>query len=368
MAEAQQGRLRSLDIFRGATIAAMILVNNPGSDSVYPPLEHAPWHGWTFTDTVFPFFLWIVGVSMVYSTAKRLARGDSKSGLLQHAARRAVLLFLIGFILGPFPFIDWATIRIPGVLQRIAVCYFLGFLIWLYTSIRGQIAWIVALLASYWILMTLYPVPGYGPGVLEPIGNFAQYIDGLLLSGHMWRQTKIWDPEGIVSTLPAIATVLFGGLAGGLLRAKLTEHAKAAWLMSAGLLLMGLGHLLSFWLPINKNIWTSTYSIFMAGLAAAVLGVWYWLVDVNSYYRQWMKPLEIFGSNAILMFVLSGSFAKFMSRVKTPGGESLHAVAYGFFLQMLAPINASLAYALLNVAVLYTIAYALYRKRWFLKL
>ncbi len=184
-------RLRSLDIFRGATIASMILVNNPGSFVTYAPLEHAAWHGWTFTDTVFPFFLWIVGVAMTLSTARRVERGEDRGQLLLHTFKRAAIIFLLGFLLGPFPNINWATIRIPGVLQRIAVCYLIAGIIFLFTKVRGQIIAIVALNVVYWCLMTLYPTPGCGAGSMTVECNFARYIDGLVIPGHMWSGTKV---------------------------------------------------------------------------------------------------------------------------------------------------------------------------------
>ena len=199
MQTATTARLISLDAFRGATIAAMILVNDPGSwDAVYAPLLHAEWHGWTFTDTIFPFFLWIAGVSLTLSFAARMARGDSRATLLAHAMKRSALLFLIGLFLNAFPHFDFAALRIPGVLQRIAICYVLAAAIFLFTtSAWSRIAWIAGLLAAYWILMMQV-----GGGVLDVEGNFAQKVDQALLTGHMWSQTRTWDPEGIVSTDP----------------------------------------------------------------------------------------------------------------------------------------------------------------------
>src|ERR1022692_3291703 len=207
-------RLVSLDAFRGATIALMVLVNNAGSgrDS-YPQLEHAAWHGWTITDTVFPSFVWIVGVAITLSLGKRLAGGTSKSRLMAQVARRAAVLFALGLAVYAFPSFDLGTQRILGVLQRIAICYLIASAIYLFTGVRGQILWIVGLFAAYWMMMTLIPVPGYGPGRLDVEGNFAHYIDRLVLGAHNYANTRTWDPEGVVSTLPAIATALFGVLA-----------------------------------------------------------------------------------------------------------------------------------------------------------
>jgi predicted acyltransferase len=316
---------------------------------------------------VFPFFLWIVGVALTLSTAKRVERGESRTGLLKHAFRRAFIIFALGFFLSPLPDFHWETARIPGVLQRIAVCYLIATLVFLYTSIRGQVAWLAGLCIVYWMLMTLYPVPGYGPGVLEPIGNFAQYIDNMLLSGHMWRATKVWDPEGIVSTLPAIATVLFGILAGHLLRSRLTPSEKTSWFAVGGLLTMAAAQILSIWMPINKSLWTVPFAVWMAGLAAAVFACWYWITDIQGWGPAWLKPFEWMGMNAILLYVLSGVVAKVFSRVhvgeKTLQGW-LHADFYGSFL---GPFNASLGYALTNVFLIGVIGWLLHTRRWYLR-
>ena len=295
-------RLVSLDVFRGATIAAMLLVNDPGTwSAVYAPLLHAPWHGWTFTDVIFPFFLWITGMALTLSAAKRLSRGASRFDLLLHAFRRSVIIFAIGLFLAGYPFFNFAIIRIPGVLQRIAVCYLIAAAIYLTTSVRGQIRWTISFLAIYWLLMKLYPVPGYGPGILEKEGNFAQYIDSLILSGHMWATSKTWDPEGVVSTLPAIATTLFGVLTGHLLRIRKSPEEKTAWIFVLGNALLFTGAVMSLWLPINKNLWTSSYSIFMAGLAANVFAFCYLIIDVKGY-TKWTLPFRAYGMNAILIY------------------------------------------------------------------
>jgi predicted acyltransferase len=358
---APAGRLAALDIFRGATIASMILVNNPGSwQHVYAPLRHAEWHGWTFTDTVFPFFLWIVGVSLTLSVARRVEKGQSKSDLFGHAVRRALILFAIGFLLSAAPSFNFATIRIPGVLQRIAVCYLLATAIFLWTSVRGQAIAIVVINALYWIPMMTASVPGCATGSLEKICNFAQYMDSLALSGHMWSQTKTWDPEGLWSTLPAITTVLFGIMAGHLLRWSEAPRTRLKWLLSGGLALMLVGLILDHWMPINKNLWTSSYAVFMAGLASMCLGCWYWIADIQGW-RRWLKPFEIYGMNAIAMFILSGIIAKWMGRSGMGGSlyDALCAIA--------SPINASLFYAILNVAACYAVAWVMYRRGWFVR-
>ena len=340
----------------------MILVNNPGTwEHVYAPLRHAEWHGWTFTDTVFPFFLWIVGVAMTLSTARRVERGENRGQLLAHGARRAAILFAMGLFLSAFPYFDLVNIRIPGVLQRIAVCYLIGLSILLWTSVRGQVAALVLVNAVYWAGMMLYPVPGCGAGSLEKGCNFAQHLDSKLLAGHMWSQTKTWDPEGVWSTLPAIGTVLFGMLAGHLLRRGLTPRELVARMGGWGFGLMALGQLLSIWMPANKNLWTTPYSLLMAGLAMVWLGFWYWLADVKGWDRA-LEPLRIYGMNAIAVYLFSGLLADIAGVTKA--GAWLYQNA----LQPLAsPLNASLLYAIGNVLVCYALAWALYRRGWFLK-
>jgi predicted acyltransferase len=362
------GRLVSLDVFRGATIASMILVNNPGSwTAVYPPLLHAAWNGWTLTDLIFPFFLWIVGVAMTLSFARRMGRGDSRRKLLLHSLRRAAIIFGLGLFLAGFPFFNLATIRIPGVLQRIAVCYLIAGTIFLYSRLRGQILWTVSLLAVYWMLMTLAPVPGYGSGVLDKEGNFARYIDSLVLSGHMWRETRTWDPEGLVSTLPAIATVLFGILTGHLLRMNRSREEKTAWMFVMGNCLLLAGSIMSVWLPINKSLWTSSYSVFMAGMAEVVFAFCYWVIDVKGK-RRWAQPFAIYGMNAITVFVLSGILAISMYRIKAGPNIALQDALYRAIYAPLAPPKvASLLWAVTWVMGLYAIAYVMYRRKWFLK-
>ncbi|HET6961144.1 MAG TPA: heparan-alpha-glucosaminide N-acetyltransferase domain-containing protein [Terriglobia bacterium] len=366
------GRLLSLDVFRGATIASMMLVNNAGNwNAVYPPLRHSAWHGWTFTDTIFPFFLWIAGVSMTFSFAKRLERNDSRARLLTHTVQRAATIFLLGLFLNLFPLFQFSTVRIPGVLQRIAVCYLIAGVIFLYTSLRGQILWTASLLFVYCALMKLAPVPGFGAGILEKEGNFAQYIDQLVLSGHMWASSKTWDPEGIVSTLPAIATVLFGILTGHLLRSRLNPESKTAWLMVMGNCLIGGGLVWAWWLPINKPLWTSSYSLFMAGMAANVFGCCYWLIDIKGY-RRWSRPFAIYGMNAITVYVLAGALSKLSSFIKVAGvdGSEITAGKWVYehiYAPLASPVNASLLYALTYVAILYGVSWFMHRMKWFVR-
>ena len=369
---AGSNRLLSLDVFRGATIASMMLVNNAGNwNAVYPPLRHSAWHGWTFTDTIFPFFLWIAGVSMTFSFAKRLERNDSRARLLAHTLQRAATIFLLGMFLNLFPLFQFSTVRIPGVLQRIAVCYLIAGFIFLYSSLRGQIVWTASLLIVYCALMKLAPVPGFGAGILEKEGNFAQYVDQLVLSGHMWASSKTWDPEGIVSTLPAIATVLFGILTGHMLRSRLTPERKTAWLMVMGTCLMGAGLVWAWWLPINKPLWTSSYSLLMAGMAANVFGCCYWVIDIQGY-RSWSRPLAIYGMNAITVYVLAGLLSKLsaFTKVASVDGAEISAGKWAYehiYAPLASPVNASLLFALTYVAILYGVSWFMYRMKWFVR-
>jgi predicted acyltransferase len=349
----------------------MMLVNNPGTwNAVYPPLRHAVWHGWTFTDIIFPFFLWIVGVAMTLSFARRLEQGADRKILLLHTIRRAALIFALGLLLNGFPYYDLSSLRIPGVLQRIAVCYLIGGIIYLTTSIRAQGVWTAGLLLVYWLLMKLVPVPGYGAGVLDKEGNLAQYIDGLFLSGHMWAATKTWDPEGIVSTLPAIATTLFGILTGHLLRSQKRPGEKSAGLLIAGGALLAAGLLMGVWLPINKNLWTSSYAVFMAGMASVIFGFCYWLVDVKGY-KRWAMPFAIYGMNAITVYVLAGLLAKTLGVINVRSDGTILSLGRFIFDRIYAPlaspINASLLYALTYVLLFFGVSYLMFRRRWFVK-
>ena len=405
IASPSPSRLMSLDVFRGATIAAMILVNNPGNwGAIYKPLDHAEWHGWTFTDLIFPFFIWIVGVAIPLSTARRLEQGQGRRQLLLHALRRSVIIFALGFFLNSFSyFIDgslfrdgfsawfhnYATnVRVPGVLQRIGICYFIAMVIYLGTSVRGQIIWIAGLLAGYWGLMIVGPWFGWGTGGLEQHGNFSEYLDNLVLNGkvigmHVWKGGKTWDPEGIFSTVPAIATCLFGIMTGHLLRSKQTPETKTAWLFVGGNLLLFAGVLMDVWLPINKKLWTSSYSVFMAGMAMNCFAVSYWLVDVQGW-RKWAKPFAIYGMNAIAVFMLSGLLGRILPAIKvgTAAGKKVGLQSYlydnlfapfaspdtaPFFSFLASPKNASLMWALMYITGLYLVAYGMYRRKWFLK-
>lgn len=377
-------RLISLDAFRGFTIAGMILVNNPGSwEHIYPQLEHAQWNGWTFTDWIFPFFLWIVGVAMTFSFANRSSKGDSKEKLLLNVLRRSAIIFLLGLFLAGFPFgllwqhnFSFSTIRIPGVLQRIAICYLVSSLIYLYTTSRGRIISICALFISYWLMMFYIPIPEFGAGLFEKGKNFAAYIDSLFLNGHMWSATKTWDPEGLISTLPAVATTLLGAITGDYLRkSEKNKIEKSAWMFVYGALFLLAGAFLDMWMPINKSLWTVSYTIFMAGWALCVFGIFYFLIDAKGI-SKWAKPFTVYGMNAIFVFVLSGIVGKMLVlwkfTVKLSDGTysdvSIKTVVMqNVFERLFSPINASLAFAICWIVVMYVIVWLMYKKNIFIK-
>jgi predicted acyltransferase len=381
------GRMVSLDVFRGATIAAMILVNDPGSwGHIYPPLEHAEWNGWTPTDLIFPFFLFIVGVSLTLSFASRIARGLTRRALVIHVARRSALIFAIGLFLNGFPGFDLGSIRIMGVLQRIALCYLFAGLLYLATfqkepgagrparvraNLRVTAAVAVALLLGYWALMMFVPVPGYGAGHLGKDDNLGAYVDRTLMGGHLWSESVTWDPEGFLSTLPAIASLLIGILAGEWLRSDRPAGRKALGLAAVGLVLLVAGRLLHPYFPINKNLWTSSFVLFTGGFAMLALAACYWVVDVRAW-RAWTAPWLVFGMNAILAYALAAlvseistdfEFLKFRGRETT-----LHGWVYDkYFLPHASPVNASLAFAVFFVLVIYALLWPLYRGKVFLR-
>lgn len=367
--ELPKGRLMSLDAFRGLTIAGMILVNNPGSWAhVYPPLAHAEWHGCTPTDLIFPFFLFIVGVALPFSFEKRLARGDSRRNLFLHVLRRSAILLALGLFLGGFPRFDLSTMRIMGVLQRIGVVYLFAASAYLFLKARGRWVLTATLLLGYWALMTLVPVPGYGAGVLTQDGNLAAYVDRLFLDGHMWRET--WDPEGLLSTLPAIGTTLLGIFAGEWLRSERAGGRKTSGLLIAGVVGVAAGLAWDLVFPINKGIWTSSYVVFTAGAALLLLGLLYWMIDVR-LWRSWSKPMVVYGMNAIAVFVASGLMARIMGMWRVGGGVGVPLKVWVYqhvFANWAGPLNGSLAFAVSYVMLWLGLIWILYLRRVFIKI
>ena len=364
-------RLLALDVFRGLTIAGMIVVNTPGTwTHVYPPLLHAEWHGWTATDTIFPFFLFIVGVSMAFSFARRVSQGADRRQLFVHSLRRSAIIFGLGLALNVLSFFVFhrAHLRIPGVLPRIAVVYLIASGIYLFLGWRGSLAGAAIFLIGYWALMALVPVPGFGAGRFDLEGNLAAWVDRAVLGAHTWKPG--WDPEGPLSTIPAVATTLLGVLAGEWLGSR-GDRRRLAGLFAGGLAAVAVGMLWARVFPINKNLWTSSYSVFMSGLAAIALVICLWVVDVRGS-KAWARPFEWLGRNAIAAFVVSTLVTILLLAVKLPGPDgkprSLYASIYRTVFDRFADARlGSLLFALAYLAIWLAVFGLAYRRRIFVK-
>ena len=363
MSEAS-ARLESLDVFRGLTIAAMILVSTPGSwNAVYPPLDHAAWHGWTPTDLVFPFLLFAMGAAVPFALARR--RGRPRR-VRVHVVRRAAILFLLGLVLNAIetpPPLHLDTFRIPGVLQRIAIVYAAVAFITERATWRAQAAVAAAALVGYWAALLFVPVPGVGAGVLTPAGNLASFVDRALLGRHLL--TPLYDPEGLLSTVPAIATALCGVFAGVWLQ-EWAPH-RSMWLFVAGAAATAAGLLWGRLLPINKNLWTSSFAIFSAGLAAQTLALCHWCIETLRW-RTWSRPFAAYGRNPLAAYFLSVGFDSILTRWSVGGGESLKTVFYrAAFVPWLRPAEAaSLGYAVAYVIVWAIVVLEMSRRRLFI--
>lgn len=378
-------RLLSLDVFRGMTIAGMILVNNPGSwEFIYPPLAHAAWHGWTPTDLVFPFFLFIVGVSIVFALAPPLEKGISQRQLTQKVMIRGAKLFGLGLLLAAYPFVvfepelalkDFGKLRIMGVLQRIALCYVFASLLFVYVKTK-YLDWVsVACLLLYWLVMTVIPVPEYGAGMIDsPEGNFASYTDRILIGkDHLWAGAdRMRDPEGLLSTMTALVNTLLGIRVGLIIRNKtLDDTQKLVQIFSQGVGLVIVGYMWDWFFPINKSIWTSSYALFTSGQAMCGLAMCYCLIDVKGY-KKWSFPFEVYGVNALIVFVMSGLLAKTLAFIKIAESPEKSIAAGGWFyknvcLQLFETYNASLLYALVWISFWFLVLWLMYRKGIFVK-
>lgn len=372
-------RLLSLDFFRGATVAAMILVNNPGDwGNIYAPLEHASWNGCTPTDLIFPFFLFIVGVSIAYAMGSKKADPATHGKTILKALKRGLILFGLGLFLSLYPKVftepiaAFQRVRIPGVLQRIAVVFFISAVIFLKNSEKNIFKILITILAIYWALMTFVPVPGVGYANLEKETNLGAWLDRSILSeAHLWKAAKTWDPEGILSTLPAIASGLFGVLVGVYLKRKDIDPAtKIAWLFCTGTAAVALGLVWDLQFPINKSLWTSSFVLYTGGLATIILSFCYWIIDIQKYNR-FTKPFVVYGVNAITVFFLSGLIPRTlgMFSVKAADGTemNLQAWLYSGFTGWLSPINASLAWAITYILFWLVILWVMYNRKIIIK-
>lgn len=433
-------RLVSLDVFRGMTIAGMVLVNNPGTwSAIYGPLKHAEWHGITPTDYIFPFFLFIVGVAIPIALGKRLAEGVTKTLYLK-IIQRAATIFAVGILMSAIPFFNFADttipyalkilivlaysaalflylwdkkttalivagvtacvvtvfwlagyivvpynvgmMRIPGVLQRIAVCYLIVSLIFIHTNWKQQSIIGVALLLIYWILMSVVPVPGCEVTTIDDKAcNLAAWLDRTILTeNHIWRSAKVFDPEGILSTIPAIVTCLTGVLTGTWISRRSEQSVSdsnfkietAAGMFFAGSVCLAIGWSWSLVFPLNKSLWTSSYVVYTTGLALLTLASCYWIIDIKGY-RKWAWPFVVFGMNALALFAFSGIMARLMGMIRVAGPEAGKDITLQqwifntFFLSWASPINASLAFAICFILFWLFLMWLLYRKNIYIK-
>lgn len=371
----KQERILALDVARGIVIAFMILVNNNGAYRfAYAQLRHSVWNGWTLTDLVFPSFLLMVGVTIVFSTESRLAKGATRGKLFFHILRRAVLLFCFGLIVNGFPRFPLATWRIYGVLQRIAICYLIVSVVYLFSRLSKTFVAIAAFsLITYYVLMRWVPVPGYGLPTrdvpfLDPEGNLVAYVDRLIAPHRL--DEKIYDPEGLISTIPAIATTCLGVLTAFWLRSSQSVERKATGLFFAGLLGLISGEIWNVWFPINKRLWTSSYVLFAGGSTLLLLFLCYLLLDVKRWRGKWTWPWIVFGSNAIAAYMVSELLAAILKSThrSSVGAANLREWIYsGFFKQLINPSFGSLLYSLTFVSLCFLVNLVLYQKKIFLK-
>ena len=304
------------------------------------------------------------------SLGRQIENGTHRRKLAIRVLRRGIILYCLGLLVYAFPKFDFSTLRFLGVLQRIAICYVIASMLYLWTGFRTQMICVVGLLAAYWILMMTVPVPGYGPGRLDVEGNLAHYIDAMVLGRHNYAETRTWDPEGIISTLPAIATALFGLLGARLLRMRRPLPERAVWLFLAGNCLLVIGLVCDVWLPINKKLWTSSFAIFMAGLDFSIFGACFWIIDGQGFKRFW-RPFVILGRNAITVYMIAELLETTLNVIRWESGSRLISVRqwlYGnLFLPWLRPADASLLFAIAYVMLMLAIAYGMHRRGWFLR-
>lgn len=368
-------RFISLDIFRGATMALMVIVNTPGTWTyVYAPLRHAEWHGCTLTDLVFPFFLFVIGVAMRFSFDKY---DICKYGpLFNKIIFRTITIFVIGLLLNAFPFIrqnwDWSSFRILGVLQRIALAYFFAGFIVLRLDVKGLVKISFFLLVGYWILLITYGwYSSQDPYALKT--NLILVIDRFLLGeSHLYGGTGIqFDPEGLLSTIPSIVTILIGFLVGTMIKTSNDHEDNVRRMAVLGSLLIIIGWTWGFILPINKQLWTSSYVLYTGGIAIILLAGMIWLVDIKKI-DWWTKPFVILGSNAIFLYALSSIWVKILLKISFElNGKMISGYSYFYktiFQPLAGNINGSLFFALFHVLIFLLILTWMYRKNIFIKI
>jgi predicted acyltransferase len=375
----QKSRLISLDVMRGLTVAVMILVNNAGDGALsYAQLRHSAWNGCTLTDVVFPLFLFIVGSSIALSFSARLERGVAQSVIALQMLRRALTIFVLGLLLNALPQFHLGELRYYGVLQRIALCYALAGAVYLFGGAAGCAVMAAMALVGYWLLLTHVPVPGFGlPGasieVLDRYGNLAAWLDRAMVpQAHLYRHS-FYDPEGLLSTLPALANTLLGALAAVWLRAGKPAWEKASVLLFCGLVAMASGLLWAQTFPLNKRLWTSSFALFTSGIAMALLALLFWRIDGEKKQEEpssiWLKPWLVFGTNALTAYVLSEVLAEVLAVIPVRGGGDLQQWLFHLLPSWLGPPPfVSMLYSVLFVGVCYLPVLCLYRRRIFVKL
>ncbi len=372
-------RLTSVDVYRGLAVAGMILVDNPGSDDLaYWPIKHTVWNGWTPADLIFPSFVFLVGVSMVFSLGARLRRGESRQQIFLHVLWRTLILIAVGFLVNASPIlgVDWHAYRFYGVTQRIALCYLAAAILVLWSNWRGQLIALLACLVGYWAILRFVPVPGFGvPGhdipFMDPERNLVAWLDRKLMMGHLYNQVR--DPEGLISTIPAIGTALMGVLTGQWLRSGASPRTKAARMAAFGILGMAAGMAWDRWFPINKNLWTSSFVVLTGGFALIVLGLLYWAIEIRNWRGVWTMPFLVFGMNAIVSFVVDAMVwgPGYTFTVKGANGATMnwHEAGQAKLMSLgLGAANASLVYSIAAVVGCWMLLWLLWRKRIFIKI
>jgi predicted acyltransferase len=379
-------RLLSLDVLRGITIAFMIMVNNNGGPGSWGFMNHAQWNGLTPTDLVFPTFVFVVGASIAYAFDARLARGATRAQLARHTARRAATLFLLGVVVNGFPTFELAHLRFYGVLQRIALCYLLVGLFYLWDRrVWTKVAALVAALVGYWALLRWVPVPGAGmPGwdipFMDQSLNLVSWIDRHVMPHHLYLDWpgpgvldshNLRDPEGLLSTLPALGTTLLGLLTGLWLRARKPLATKALGLAAGALTCLAAGYLWSIWFALNKNLWTSSFVLVAAGWSLIVLTLAFWAADVRGWRKHWTWPWLVLGSNAITAYMFSELAPNLLGNIQfTVDGRRTNVLAWVFvhvFAHIPDPGWAAFAYSVSILAFCFIPMWVLYRKKIFIK-
>jgi len=360
-------------------VAGMIVVDNPGSDDLaYWPIKHEQWNGWTPADLIFPSFLFLVGVSMAFSFASRLRRGESRQKIFAHVIWRSLLLIAIGFLTNAMPIwgTDWHTFRYYGVTQRIALCYLAAAILVLWSNWRGRVIALIACLAGYWAILRFVPVPGFGvPGrdipFMDTWRNLPAWLDRKLMMGHLYNDVR--DPEGLIHTIPAIGTTLIGLLTGEWLRSVASPRTKVLRMVGVGIVGLAAGLVWDRWFPINKNLWTSSFVLLTGGFALIFLGLLYWVTEIKNWRGVWTMPFLVFGMNAIVGYVADSLVYApgYTFTVKAANGATMnwHEAAQAWLVSLgLGAANASLVYSICAVLFCWALLWLLWRKKIFIKI